>query len=344
MIKQPFWETKSIAISYILTLISWFLCLSFGFIVILLPIFSFCNVINPLFHRYLRILSVLFYGFGMVHVYLLFVFRLRATFISTALPLSLLWFTIFIMLYITQIILISFRTMLMVFSGYQWFTIIVRIVTIILILNHIIGSVLLVVIFVRKSVLLSRKPQTKQETDIIRLRINSAVKYINCVIITFISTAVISIITTFLSTTSINKNNIEMFTRITWISMLLIIIDGFLNVFFVHLQFVFMNKCYILLCEPFRIEINSIFNKYLSNIELTVGHMNITNTNRNSMDSIHTNTANKDDSTPEGLEPTKTFDNDKTSFEPSSATHISYTHSEDYYYIYLCICCPIITE
>ena len=128
-----------------------------------------------------------------------------------------------------------------------------------------------------------------------------------------------------------------------WIVRFIVVMDTGINIILLHLQFVFMNKCYKLLCNPFRLELNNIINKHLNNsIQLTVID---TEPTINTSTTKHTNDISSIDIQIEmdisGLAPTHTSQKGKTNnLQPTSQSisSINYQQNID---IYLCCLCPI---
>jgi len=120
------------------------------------------------------------------------------------------------------------------------------------------------------------------------------------------------------------------------------IIDAAVNIIFLHLQFSYLNKYYILLCEPFRIELNAIINKQVqhSSMKLTVTAK--TTTGQSSKSTETTNTSDQTSEIVRGLEPTKTDDNLNPHHLRSAETEDDFVYNT--YKIYICRGCPISIE
>mmetsp|Transcript_109020 Transcript_109020/g.133072 ORF Transcript_109020/g.133072 Transcript_109020/m.133072 type:complete len:234 (-) Transcript_109020:64-765(-) len=198
---------------------------------------------------------------------------------------------------------------------------------------YIITSIFLLITYVRKSIKLIRHAGTRIQRNQYIRNIENAVKYINTALITFISNIIVYVIylcilrITFFS----NNSGIHVLTSII-IMNIVVSIDSFINIVFLHLQFHYLHKWYIFCCNPFRYEINNIFNNNVPNLDLTViSESSTNNTPSNSSTDTDTNVPLS------GVEITKTNDtsniNNKLQ-EPSQ----TFTNNDNNQYnrIYLC--------
>ena len=173
------------------------------------------------------------------------------------------------------------------------------------------------------------------------MRLYSAVSYLNCVVFMLLTYTIVSITSTILIESS-KKLEINYKTQ-EYILAMITYFDTLITIILIHLQFMFMNKCYKLLCNPFRLEINNILNKQLNEIQLTILDTEPTTSNQNTNNDSETIDINSStDAT--GLAPTHTSDlkqnGYRDGFEPMSS--VSRDPPPSYIELYLCNLCPII--
>ena len=164
------------------------------------------------------------------------------------------------------------------------------------------------------------------------------IKYINCMIlpyITSIATAVLYLISSKLASNgTISQGQNFLFLGLTSIYEITT------NIIFLHLQFDYMNTCYMLLCNPCRIEIKHVFINQLSkiNIDIISSETKTTKDRSTDTDTI-TTTSTYSIPPPSGMEPTKSGNNINTNkLEPDSTS--AYPDITGVHKIYLCKICP----
>ena len=171
-----------------------------------------------------------------------------------------------------------------------------------------------------------------------KYRLTNAVKYVNCALVT-ITTDIITMITVLILSI---KNGIS---SSLFDGIILLTVNTCINVFAMHLQFIWMRKCYFLLCEPFRIEINDVINKHLTHIQLSVSRTN--NTSTHSPDTVTSSST-----VPTGVEPTNSNNaHNSNRLRPISRTsELSNINSADQSrkrpgkVIFLCALCPLVIQ
>jgi len=210
--------------------------------------------------------------------------------------------------------------------------------------TYMFGHALLIFLFIKKSwIFIKNNPKSNENNTIF---ISTSVKYINCMILPYIGTGITYILWRFF--TNMVKNG--KISDAEWVVYL-----GLSSAYqittdmvFLHLQFDYMNKCYILLCNPFRIELHNIFGFYDNVSSLSESMIS----NDNIISSSNDNSDSNISESLRGVEITKSSDinsnneyryNDNklrpdssSDFEPSNSIHRPKTQ------IYLMNICPLI--
>ena len=282
---------------------------------------------------YINGLLIFFYFVCILNGYLLYLVRLKISFNNTNQALSQWKYILFILLYIIANLSNIIATALNLVN--------LKISRILIYIGsispmiYLVSSIVLCILFLTKSIKLSKNTDINPQIKYIRL--GSVVKYLNCVFVTFISTIITTTIGIFM--TSKASHNSSFVPLSSWLFIILSLIDGFFNVFFLHLQFKFMKSWYHALCNPFRMEINSILNKNITGIELTIQYDKTVSPQNNTVTS-DTNT--KSSTIPIGLEPTKTndLDNHIKTLPNDNDLPNAIQYNSQYYPHYFCRLCP----
>ena len=345
-IKTP----KIISIPYVITCISCILCVILSIIIMIMSNVKYCNHNGNGIIPYLVVCASFFYYNCILNGYLLYLVRLRLSFVNTEQQISKLKYILLIACYIIAMVLETLNAVLLIFFARNEFNgdINPRLAQIILITGtwipmiYFISSIVLCVLFVKKSLQLGKNNTLR--ADLKHRKLGSAVKYLNCVFVTFITTIITTIIGMYFSTKS-QKN--ASFTGLLYYAFVTTaVIDSFFNLFFFHLQFKYMESWYYMICNPFRMEINNIINKNTNNsVVLTTEYdktKSSNNTNPSSNDTANTDTVSS--AKPEGLEPTKTDDESNYARElphDSDVPNVIINQPEYAYYPhYFCRLCP----
>jgi len=206
--------------------------------------------------------------------------------------------------------------------------------------TYMFGHALLIFLFIKKSwIFIKNNPKSNENNTIF---ISTSVKYINCMILPYIGTGITYILWRFF--TNMVKNG--KISDAEWVVYL-----GLSSAYqittdmvFLHLQFDYMNKCYILLCNPFRIEIKHLFLKKLKDININVqmSSTNITNIDTNTDTTNGTSTLTVSETIPSGMEPTKS--NNENYINKLECDSFDYADITDVNTIYICRLCPIQLE
>ena len=185
---------KSMVITYNITLICWIFVLFVRNFRLIFQMTSMCHTINNNTFKYIEMfykLGSAFYWFGISNSYLLFVFRLKYSFISTTQKLSLCLFIILIGFYIVQTLLgIRLCAALITFVHYRMYTPFFQsgsqILLYISVLCYIIPSIILIVLYVKKSVRLAKNSKFKNSHDVQRCVLYVSTVYTCVCIYTYI--------------------------------------------------------------------------------------------------------------------------------------------------------------
>ena len=268
-------------ILYGITLISYACSFSISLIGLLLPFYPKCNELNSNILKLIEAFGSSFYYVGLTHGYLFYLCRLKLIFTDTKYSLTKLMFIIFIILYILQIICVISYTYFTIICGkcinnsiklYQ------NIVIIMIILSYIIATFMLAVIFISKAVKLS-KNNTKNNVNILIRSVKIYVLFTYIYIRIYICVYLIRLR---LAARFVNSLLLILIKDFILIGLYIILTNNFvfdymtliigagINIFLIHLQFNFMNKCYLCLCDPLKKELNN--NIY--NIQTTINELN----------------------------------------------------------------------
>ena len=344
---------KSIYVPYMCTFL-------FAILWNVLNLISCIIILSPKCDKFIRFLEFknwfmpvsVYFGIG--NIYLLYLYRLKFSFIYTSVKVSKL----------------KFHTLLLLYFIQMFFGISIIIINISGILNtklllalaivggsiYEISSILLIILFVKKTIQLTKDKPPTHEQSLIQLsvhyissnymlnyflctpniiRLANAVKYLNCASFT----SFFEIITMIIMCSLILRNATQ---KSVFKCYILLTINAHIGVFLLHLQFTWMHKCYILLCNPFRIEINSAFNKFLKHMALSVSETPSESTLNTTESKTKTSTA-----IPSGLEPTKTDasrDYPKNLQPTSDSIHYQFNDIKPgtIKTVYLCLLCPIV--
>ena len=169
------------------------------------------------------------------------------------------------------------------------------------------------------------------------------IQYINCALVTFISSSITSTIIP-ISSYLWSTNKLSNVGHLLLFCMS-IIFDININVIFLHLQFSYMKRYYILCCNPFRIElkdlVTNIYNIDIQTSETTTFTNNIKDITDNKYDAS-TTTNNTESIELRGCEPTTTS-NMYNSERLQPDDDIKYSNSDDSnsQFLYICTCCPV---
>ena len=187
----------------------------------------------------------------------------------------------------------------------------------------------LIVIFIRKSwKFITSESNTKNNTIFITI----CVKYINCMILPLITTAIAAALFEIIGQ-MVRKGKITQHEQLLF-SGLVFIYEMTTNIIFLHLQFDYLDKCYILLCNPFRVEIKDVFVKKLAKVNIEIPP---SKTSTKSDGTVSTVTVSSSP-IPSGMAPTKSNDNNPNKLEPDSHDYPGITEVRK---IYICRICPL---
>ena len=330
---------KLISISYIIICISAIMHVLFAVLIMLIGNSKYCSGNGAKILAYILGLMVFFYYVCILQGYLLYLIRLKLSFKNTNQALSkckyILLITCFIIANVSQTILTSVNVQ-NIKDDFQEdlnvkITLAVQFVAPLCPTIYVISSIILCVLFFTKTFRMSKSKEIKPGIKFIRLGL--AVKYLNCAFVTIITTLIQTTIQVYLlSKVSQTRSSVS---PAYWYFIIFSLVDGFINVFFLHLQFKFMKSWYHALCNPFRMEINNILNNNISDVDLTVRYDDTTS-------SHHSGTTTKSSTIPVGLEPTKTDDLDKHNKTLPNDSDLSNTiqYQGQYYPHYFCRLCP----
>ena len=236
--KQSNINTLFIKLSYIIacllyltTIIGWI------FVIILSQLNNYCNNINPL----VTTIFTATYYLGCVHVYLLYFFRLVYTFEHTNEATTKVLKIVFILCYIILLIIGIGSIFIVAYSNNIHFKMSFFYIFIALYQASFIG---LVRLFFKKSI---KFIKNNNNNNIGYQFISLISQYLNCILITFITSFIVLIIigiTVYLSHAGIVSH--ETFTIIFVIS---VILDININIIFLHLQFKYNIKKYQYCCK-----------------------------------------------------------------------------------------------
>jgi len=334
-----FSKVKPVAILYILTFIAWILCFIIGFISQILPVTPKCTQLNPLLFQYLYGITFSLYYISTACSYLLFLYRLKISFMESKEPLSTFMFVVlllfFIIQFIASVLLGVFGILIQNNIGQTWnIDVLIQTMRFCISIPYFISSLLLVILFVSKSIKLAKNESSKHSLDYNRLKM--AVKYLNCSIVMFITTILMS----FGSYISFSRAvKVDKIPKVASLYVFLRMMDGALNVFFLHLQFEWMNTCYYCICNPCTAHVSKTINCQLNNINLTItSEKYLDQTDSQSCTAI----------TASSVAPTKSITKSKNfnALEPMSqdpnASQTNTTNNDVYYPVYFCKICPII--